>query len=75
MPHRLPGFYIRPLSIIIRSSLVSKINPQYIVIVVIYKGRNWQLFNNGVSKYLARLFSRAGSKSRTPLRGNNRFLP
>jgi len=64
-----------PLSIIIGLSLVGKINPQYVVIVVVYKGRNWQIFNNGVSEYLARLFGRASSKSRTPPGGNNRCLP
>lgn len=64
-----------PLSIVIGSSLVGKINPQHVVIVVVYEGRNWQIFDDGVSEHLARLFDRAVSESRTPPRGNNRCLP
>ena len=44
------------------------------MIIVVYKGRNWQLFNNSIAEYLVSLFSRANSKYRAPISGSNRFL-
>jgi len=43
------------------------------VIIVVYKDRNWQLFNNGVAEYLTSLFSRASSKGRASVSDGNRF--
>ena len=43
------------------------------MIIVVYKGRNWQLFNDSVAEYLTSLFGRAGSKGRAPASGSNRF--